>query len=231
MAAPSRRSREKTPTAGQFRGRSGPPERPPTLNRPGFLEALDCPRFRGGGELSRTVRFYESLPSPAATRSAGVQNPCPKSTSHTSAVIGFCDRRAHGTAARLRPHLHHRPQPHLQVTPSSAPAGTGVDGARQRCHTDRPMHSARSWTACLRRCRRPGVCRKLAGRSQPSATPTWSRSPSALCSRPNASMVEITVLTPRAARASSSSGAQRQLRRPATLNWQQHEAVRRVEAA
>src|SRR5688572_28737217 len=31
----------------------------------------------------------------------------------TSAVIGFCDRRAHGTAARLRPHLHHRPQPHL----------------------------------------------------------------------------------------------------------------------
>ena len=40
------------------------------------------------------------------------------------------------------PHLHHRPQPHLQVTPSSAPAGTGVDGARQRRHTDRPMHSA-----------------------------------------------------------------------------------------
>jgi hypothetical protein len=36
---------------------------------------------------------------------------------------------------------------------------------------------------------------------------------------------------PSAARASSSSGAQRRLRRPATLNWQQHEAVRRVEAA
>jgi hypothetical protein len=112
----------------------------------------------------------------------------------TSAVIGFCDRRAHGTAARLRPHLHHRPQPHLQVTPSSAPAGTGVDGARQRRHTDRPMHSARSWTACLRRCRRLGESAgsSLVGlnrlppelgavrlrRSAAGRTPAWSRSPS-----------------------------------------------------
>jgi hypothetical protein len=128
---------------------------------------------------SRSKDVSATTPAPRRQVASRVQNPCPKSTSHTSAVIGFCDRRAHGTAARLRPHLHHRPQPHLQVTPSSAPAGTGADGARQRRHTDRPMHSARSWTACLRRCRRPGVCWKLAGRSQPSATRTWSRSPSA----------------------------------------------------
>jgi hypothetical protein len=37
---------------------------------------------RIAGQLSETGRFRESRPSPAARAASGVQNPCPKSTSH-----------------------------------------------------------------------------------------------------------------------------------------------------
>jgi hypothetical protein len=143
---------------------------------------------------SRSKDVSATTPAPRRQVASRVQNPCPKSTSHTSAVIGFCDRRAHGTAARLRPHLHHRPQPHLQVTPSSAPAGTAVltepassatpTSDAQRALVDSVLakvqaagESAGSSLVGLNRLpREPGAVRLR--RSAAGRTPAWSRSPS-----------------------------------------------------
>jgi hypothetical protein len=120
----------------------------------------------------------------------------------TSPVTGFCDRRAHETAARLRPRLHRRP--------ATAPAGstTSSEPAGPRCSSRPPAAPAPTvrCTACAlgwrpappawpaahqfldlaarqalaRTCPMMGcegaggrgVCGKLAGRSQPSATRT-----------------------------------------------------------
>jgi hypothetical protein len=63
----------------------------------------------------RIVPFCDRPLSPTKGRPAGVQNPCPQSTSHNRPCRRVVRRSAHGPPARLRPRLHHRPATHLQV--------------------------------------------------------------------------------------------------------------------
>src|SRR5215218_2247092 len=88
------------------------------------MAALDKPSASRHPHRSRRRRCADSLrpptllrqpPLPAARTAIGVQNPCPTSTSHNHRCQRVLGRSGHGTPARLRPRLHHRPAPQLQV--------------------------------------------------------------------------------------------------------------------
>jgi hypothetical protein len=65
-------------------------------------------------------------PPPAAARLHASRTRVQNQRRTTWPVTGFCDRRAHETAARLRPRLHHRPATApAGSTTSSEPAGPG----------------------------------------------------------------------------------------------------------
>ena len=115
--------------------------------------ALSYPAVAGRADLSgepvqkRSFLGQGSLPH--HNRLADVQNSCPKSTSHNQPCHRVLRRFHHGTSARLRPRLHHRPAPPAPGRrPRSVPAAIGCSARRPAVPAPTGPPSSSSWTSC-----------------------------------------------------------------------------------
>jgi hypothetical protein len=90
--------------------------------------------------LSGIVRFCNSRSAPLTTGSRGVQNPCPKSTSHNQPCRGVVRRSVHGSSAWLCPRLHQRP---ALTAPGRRPGACWLLSGGHRDGQRRPHRPAR----------------------------------------------------------------------------------------
>jgi hypothetical protein len=92
------------------------------------------------GQLSKTGRFCNTRPSPATDRLAGVQNPCPKSTSHNQPCHTVLRRSpAWDTCSAMPASPPPTSTPSSRSTPSSTPAAIGCSPKPPAApRTDRP---------------------------------------------------------------------------------------------
>jgi hypothetical protein len=77
-----------------------------------FSDGLISASCRRPGDLSQIRSLLRQPPSPAARAASGVQNPCPKSTSHNHRCRKVVRRSQHGASPRLRARLHTDKQPY-----------------------------------------------------------------------------------------------------------------------